>query len=75
MKREDIPTPICDASADSIVGEPGLISYETGQELERDRAELIEELKYMVNKCQLYGGPKGGKMDLSTARALLERMK
>jgi hypothetical protein len=48
MKREDIPTPICDASADSIVGEPGLISYETGQELERDRAELIEALNIVL---------------------------
>jgi hypothetical protein len=65
MKREDIPTPICDASADSIVGEPGLISYETGQELERDRAELLAVLQNVLADVRYF----------SEADALLERIK
>jgi len=35
-------------------------------------AELEKALRHLYKKCLTYGGPKGGKMDLSEARTLLE---
>lgn len=35
--------------------------------------ELLGALKHLVEKCHTYGGPKGGKMDLSQARAAIAK--
>ncbi len=37
--------------------------------------KLRAELEILVGKCRLHGGPKGGKMDLSQARRVLEETK
>ena len=36
-------------------------------------SEAISELKRLTAKCRLYGGPKGGKMDLSAAYAIIAK--
>jgi hypothetical protein len=35
--------------------------------------ELFEALKHLVEKCRVYGGPSGGKMYLSRAKAALAK--
>lgn len=39
------------------------------------RLRLREALEWLVDKCHTYGGPKGGKMDLSKARAAISAEK
>jgi hypothetical protein len=48
------------------------------EELKAERlikADLLEGLEYLVKKCRLYGGAKGGKIDLSKARELIAKAK
>lgn len=41
---------------------------------QNDNKELLEALKELYEKCRLYGGKKGGKMDLSRAKATITKV-
>ena len=56
-------------------GDWALMDLEAGIEVFCQRNDLWAELHSLTEECRLYGGPKGCKMDLSQARAALERSK